>query len=1272
MKPVEIEFLMKDLLSPGLDKSRLKVEELLAVARKTCDALDAKIGQQRKVIEGVVSALDGMERKLDGIGPGPELDELTADIAGCRKALTDELAVLDDLERQHEQTRRTVESLDSEYRDLSSTVRMTVEDAKDALSAQDNAEAGSRRLSARLRELQDSMARMRIAGQQDTEEYRNMAAEAASLSDTIADLRTQTKILSDDDANLQGFISGINGASGAITVATGAISLFASENENLAKIQTRVQSVMAVTMGLQQVFNTLNKDSAFRLVTVTRAKNLLTAATARLATALRISDTAAKAMIGTLTLGLSVVVTALIYAWDKYADSQQKAVEKAKELAEIEAGARAERIKTRFELDSLRESLRNYTGSQEEERRKVDELNSKYGEAFGYYDTVSQWYDTLTRKSEQYIQTLFLQAKMQALVNKAVATDEEIAGIEAGGVEAYRNFWTLGGGLHKKLWGYDPAEVNYDNALRAARAKKQSYLDEAAELNRQIEEIKKSADIGGHSKPTSPTTSSPWTGTAALSDELLAQQRRNQQAEIDLMADGAEKRRKQIRYDYDTEIAEIDALEQKWRDQQKGNLDAQQRQALEAARALASARMENGEEEIAAEEAQARQERLEAARKSWQQYYVEYGSYEEKRKALAEQYAERIAEAETAGDKASLQRQLDDQLRSLDFSEFKASIDFADVFGNLELQSTESLAVLRGKLKDYINAAAGELRPQDLRELQEAVERIEFRIDTRRPFQALKTDLQSYREAQKEVAHAQEALNIVMDGGEIITEIYEDETGNLVRVLLTQTQAERNLASAQARRNEAQQALAKSATAVGSKMHEIGDAVNQTMGTLEDDFGIKLSEDIKNVVDGFGEMTEGVTGFGEALASGNVAGAIGSAVQTLGGLVKTVGSAFGADWGGQKSTARYEAAKAEYESYMSVLDKVIDKQLELVATMTSTDYLNASNSYEYAKGLVQKQADAARNLGVQYLNSGSSKGFLGIGSSASAGTKQREGISDDAWREYNALKANTEMLRQLGLSASTLAEAAGDRMTGLFSLSAEQLNYIMQDAPTFWAQLHEDTRTYLEQIIECGDAWKEIQDARNESLTGMSFDDFYSNWKSRIRDMDSDAKDLAEDIEGYFRNAFLGNLLDEKYKSQVKALYERWADMTESDGKITDAEIESLRLERDALAQQMVDERNRMAEAFGWTSDSGTTQSGKAGGFAAMSQDQGTKLEGMFTSGLMHWASMDQHSEDVAERMGETSDVLREIRDNTGSCKESLSDIKTGMDRILRDGVKIQ
>ena len=97
---------------------------------------------------------------------------------------------------------------------------------------------------------------------------------------------------------------------------------------------------MAITMGLQQVMNALNKDSAFRLVTVARAKDMLTGANVRLATALGISNGAATALMATLTLGLSLVITGLVIAWNKYSDAQAKAAAKAAEMVDIEKNGR--------------------------------------------------------------------------------------------------------------------------------------------------------------------------------------------------------------------------------------------------------------------------------------------------------------------------------------------------------------------------------------------------------------------------------------------------------------------------------------------------------------------------------------------------------------------------------------------------------------------------------------------------------------------------------------------------------------------------------------------------------------------------------------------------------------------------------------------------------------------------------------------------------------------------------------------------------------------
>lgn len=89
-----------------------------------------------------------------------------------------------------------------------------------------------------------------------------------------------------------------------------------------------------------------------------------------------------------------------------------------KEMTEIEKDGRAQMVRTRFELKSVIDEIKNFTGSKEQEKAKVEELNRKYGESFGYYKTLSEWYDTIIQKSDDYVQSLFLQAKVQNLVKK--------------------------------------------------------------------------------------------------------------------------------------------------------------------------------------------------------------------------------------------------------------------------------------------------------------------------------------------------------------------------------------------------------------------------------------------------------------------------------------------------------------------------------------------------------------------------------------------------------------------------------------------------------------------------------------------------------------------------------------------------------------------------------------------------------------------------------------------------------------------------------------
>ena len=191
-------------------------------------------------------------------------------------------------------------------------------------AAEQNANAHTS-LRMQLRNVREQLAQMEEAGLRGTDTFKKLQQEAGRLANAIGDAQTQARIFSHDNAGLQGMIAGLSGVAGAFSAAQGAVALFAGENENLQKIMLKVQALMSITMGLQQVANAINKDSAFMLVTVAKAKELLTVATNKLTVALGGSAIAAKALMATLTLGLSVAITAAIVLWEKFSSSTKEA-----------------------------------------------------------------------------------------------------------------------------------------------------------------------------------------------------------------------------------------------------------------------------------------------------------------------------------------------------------------------------------------------------------------------------------------------------------------------------------------------------------------------------------------------------------------------------------------------------------------------------------------------------------------------------------------------------------------------------------------------------------------------------------------------------------------------------------------------------------------------------------------------------------------------------------------------------------------------------------
>lgn len=271
--------------------------------------------------------------------------------------------------------------------------------------------------------LKNSLAEMEQNGKRNTDEYRAMQAELGRLADAMADANTQAKIMSDDYQNMNTVLEVMGGISGAFSAAQGAVGLFAGENENLQKIMVKVQSLMAITIGLQQVAKTLNKDSYTQLVLVRKAKELLTVAETKFATALGISNVAAKALMATLTLGISVAITAAIALISKFISKNREAKKAQEEFNNKVVEAAAEPVTAITELSTAWNRLGNDMAA----KNKFIEDNKDRFEDLGFsIKTVKEAEDLLVANKSKFIEACLERAKALAVQELAVEKYKEV------------------------------------------------------------------------------------------------------------------------------------------------------------------------------------------------------------------------------------------------------------------------------------------------------------------------------------------------------------------------------------------------------------------------------------------------------------------------------------------------------------------------------------------------------------------------------------------------------------------------------------------------------------------------------------------------------------------------------------------------------------------------------------------------------------------------------------------------------------------------------
>lgn len=299
--------------------------------------------------------LESMERRMRGftdtaVSGGQSVDKM---IDVTLENLKIQKDVIADLESQlkvlETQISRTPAGLaQQELRKGAADVRAELEAEKKAMG---DLESAVRSLSddhvtftTRLRQTREALAELELAGKQGTAEYRELQNELGRLTRAYKDVSDQAKALGSQRWGFDAAVQSIQGLTGALTAAQGAIGMFAGENENLHKIMLRVQSLMAVTIGLQSVQKALYKDSAFQIQVVGRVKQAYTRILDRMTISLWGSRAAAQALMATLTLGLSLAIGGAIVLLNRLQQKQQEEAQAQSEMFDKVAQSAAEGI----------------------------------------------------------------------------------------------------------------------------------------------------------------------------------------------------------------------------------------------------------------------------------------------------------------------------------------------------------------------------------------------------------------------------------------------------------------------------------------------------------------------------------------------------------------------------------------------------------------------------------------------------------------------------------------------------------------------------------------------------------------------------------------------------------------------------------------------------------------------------------------------------------------------------------------------------------------
>jgi tape measure domain-containing protein len=753
-----------------------------------------------------------------------------------------------------------------------------------------------------------------------------------------------------------------------------------------------------------------------------------------------------------------------------------------------------------------------------------------------------------------------------------------------------------------------------------------------------------------------------------------------EQARINAMADGSDKTIAQREYDNKKELEAIDRAKEEYIQKEiqrqkeifdaKEDLRAKQNPKYKK-RSFDSSNItvDSSSYDLLKEytEKNQIQNEVNAQKEALNEYLKNYGTYQQKRLAISQEYSDKINKAQSEGERLSLQASMDDALSKLDFEQIKGNMNWEDVFGNLGDMTISQLERIRQQLRNMLSD--GNLGLEEYKTAVEQIDKINTAIvekndEVKNTLGLILPMTQRRKEIEMEVAEAERTVNSLMHemmemqnslnqqresvagylqtsgisvgAKDIITsnfdnilsqigglfgedsDIYKnvkksfDDIAGSERKLTTTTQ---KLVKAQNDEYGARTKLNNFLTSFGNKLQAISDImslINSNIQSLPDLFsqlGVDMSSDFGKGISDLANASQSASNFIKDAMSGNFVGALSNGIGAVKGILSGFNNILGLGIG--KGNVEYVTELTEKLTDSN--DRLRDSIDRLKDKMDESAGGEAIKNYEQAK-------DAQEQLNRQTLEILKAQmSYTGAHhSNAYYWGEAIDGNAATSSRIYDSI--NKSLIEWLKTNPNAnYSISSVNSYEDMFKLTPEQMAYIRDYNREIWNEITDigkyDKSEYWENYADLAGQLENLTEQINENLTQVSFDSLRDSFMNTLLDMDADAQDFADDFGEYMMKSLLNYQLGDVFDEDLKKWYDDWAQMMSGqNGNLTDDQMNELKDRWEDMVDEALSMRDSIADITGYKGGSEEQQSASSKGFETMSQNAADELNGRFTA----------------------------------------------------------